>query len=93
VTIIDADPRERLLKKIAQLGPVRYPVVPLEDFFEGNSAPGSIGCNLRKSENPGIAGFFQALKEIRDRPDVQDVLVEIYEMPEDVTTWPFVSFR
>lgn len=91
------DSRERLIRKIAMLGlppqtmedSRRCPLVSLEDFFEGNNDPGSIGCNLRTSDNPGITGFFHALMGIRNRPNVQDVLVEISEMPEDETTWPF----
>jgi hypothetical protein len=60
----------------------------LEDFFTGNNDFGSIGCNL--ADHPGPQSFFRTLKEIRDRPTVQDVLVEINEvMEEDPQTWPF----
>lgn len=93
----DGENWERLIEKITKLGlppqvmgdPRPCPVVSLEDFFEGNNDPGSIGCNLSESDNPGISVFFKTLKGIRDRQNVQDVLVEINEMPDDKTMWPF----
>ena len=64
------------------------PAVSLEDFFNGNDDEGSIGCNL--VEHPGPQFFFERLKEIRARDDVQDVLVEVNEVEEgDETMWPF----
>ncbi len=53
------------------------PVVALEDFFEGNSDEGSIGCNL--TPHPGVARFYDVLRDIRNRHDVQNVLVGITE--------------
>lgn len=61
------------------------PLVSLELFFEGNDDIGSMGCNLL--EHPGTEKFYHVLKEIRNRSNVQDVLVEIMEYDED--TWPF----
>ncbi len=64
----------------------RRPVVSLEVFFEGNHDPASIGCNL--PEHPGVAKFYAVLRGIRERPDVQDVLVAITDdMGDD--EWPF----
>jgi len=63
------------------------PVVSLEDFFDGNDDYGSIGCNLLEREHPGPKGFYAVLKEIRDCRDVQDILVEIYEIEEQ--EWPY----
>lgn len=63
------------------------PIVSLEDFFEGNTDYGSIGCNL--IEHPGPQAFYSHLLSLRSRSDVQDVLVEIYEIEEDSNTWPF----
>ena len=62
------------------------PIVSLEEFFDGNEDPGSIGCNLTK--HPGLDRFYAELKAIRERPDVQDVFVAIHEIDQD-TTWPF----
>jgi hypothetical protein len=85
-------PRQQLVAKIKAQGhsgyEVPFPVVSLEDFFTGNEDLGSIGCNL--SPHPGLEKFFDVLRSIRARPDVQDVLVTIYECDEDdETMWPF----
>ena len=61
------------------------PIVSLEDFFTGNDDAGSIGCNT----NHGGPLFFAPLKAIRDKPTVQDVLIEIYEVGDGETMWPF----
>lgn len=82
--------RERLLAKItAQNAPPGEIVVSLEDFFAGNNDPGSIGCNLGKNQ-PAISTFYQVLREIRAKPQVQDVLVRICEF-DDPTSWPFTD--
>lgn len=62
------------------------PVVSLEDFFGGNADEGSIGCNLPK--HPGLLTFFNVLAAIRERPETEDVLIEIYEAEPDAD-WPF----
>jgi hypothetical protein len=63
------------------------PVVELEDFFVGNSDDGSIGCNLLN--NPGPQVFFDILRKIPDYDEVQYVLVEVNEIPDDPELWPF----
>jgi len=64
------------------------PVVSLEDFFTRNDDRWSIGCNL--DQHPGLPKFFDVLRAIRARSEVQDVLVMIYEYVEDdETRWPF----
>lgn len=82
--------KEDLLKKIYEqednLGE-SLPIVSLEDFFEGNDDIGSIGCNIL--EHPGIEKFYSILKEIRNKVNVQDILVEIMEYDELDNTWPF----
>lgn len=83
--------REELIKKATQQlsedinAPL--PIVTLEDFFEGNDDIGAIGCNL--FEHPGIQTFYEILKDIRAKDSVQDVFIEIYELPEDDDLWPF----
>ena len=85
--------RRALIEKIRQQGepdPMqqrRGPLVSLEDFFTGNQDLGSIGCNL--FVHPGIATFYKVLREIRDRPEVQDVLIEITDLEETEGVWPF----
>ena len=63
------------------------PVVTLELFFEGNDDVGSIGCNLLN--HPGVEKFYSTLKQIRDKSNVQNVLVEIMEYDEGDDIWPF----
>jgi hypothetical protein len=63
------------------------PVVSLEQFFDGNIDLGSIGGNL--GDHPGMDTFFRVLREIRDRPDVYDVLVGITEVEDDELSWPY----
>lgn len=57
------------------------PIVTLEDFFEGNNDESSIGCNLM--EHPGVEKFYYVLLSIRNKDNVQDVLVEIMELEDD----------
>jgi hypothetical protein len=84
--------RERLLQKIQRHGLPEIegplPVVSLEDFFVGNSDERSIGRRL--PDHPGVTTFFTTLRTIRERPDVQDVLVEIYDVNE-VDDWPYAQ--
>jgi hypothetical protein len=61
------------------------PVVSLEQFFEGNNDLGSIGANL--AQHPGMETFFRVLREIRERPEVHDVLVGICGVEGD-GVWP-----
>ena len=64
------------------------PVVSLEQFFNDNVDLGSIGGNL--NPHPGIATFYAVLRAIRERPDVDDVLVGISEVFEN-GDWPSSS--
>jgi hypothetical protein len=83
-----------LIKKINQQGfpwsskDRPYPIVTLEDFFIGNDDLGSIGCNL--IDHPGLSAFSETLLNIREKPNVQDVLVEIKDIEEESEgIWPF----
>jgi hypothetical protein len=64
------------------------PVVSLEQFFEDNVDLGSIGAGL--DPHPGIATFYAVLRAIRDRPEVDDVLVGISAVVE-TGGWPSSS--
>jgi len=85
--------RSKLIDKISQQGlpPIHSntagPIVSLEEFFDGNQDVASIGCNVRPY--PGLDVFYDVLCNIRSRADVQDVLVEIHEIPDDERDWPF----
>ena len=66
------------------------PLVSLEDFFTENTDQNSIGCNL--DAHPGLQFFYGVLCSIRSQPNVQDVLVEIYDIEGVENTkerWPF----
>lgn len=81
---------ERLVAKIAaqnlRQGEI---VVSLEDFFIGNDDRGSIGCNLG-DDQPKISAFYDILRAIRSRPEVQDVLVRICEY-DNPNSWPYTD--
>lgn len=88
---MDSRRRDTLIERIKALGlpsPDRpFPLVTLEEFFDGNDDYGSIGCNLTPMRAPGF--FFEILKRIRSLPNVQDVLVEIVQVEQDHSAWPF----
>lgn len=84
--------REKLILRLKALGLPSHgrprPLVSLEEYFTENEDLGSIGCNL--TEHPGLETFYRVLKDIRSRPSVQDVLVEVVEVEEqDLSMWPF----
>lgn len=88
----DLSRRQQLVNEAnrQQIEMQEQPVVSLEDFFVGNGDCGSIGANLNPTPSPRT--FYEKLKVIRSRPDVQDVLVEIRETSEndpDPFMWPF----
>ena len=90
---MDYAKRQNLVERIKTFG-LRdsdrpLPVVTLEEFFVGNDDYGSIGCNLTPMLGP--QNFFKTLKVIRSKANVQDVFVEISEVSEDPTTWPFAD--
>ena len=91
---MDSAKRKELIERIKILGPPSpdrpLPLVTLEQFFVGNDDYGSIGCNL--TPMPGPQFFFEKLKLIRSQPNVQDLLVEVYEAEEeDQSMWPFAD--
>lgn len=64
------------------------PLLSLEEFFTGNDDEASIGCNLLR--HPGLETFYRVLNDVRSKPNVQDVLVEITDLDEkDNEMWPF----
>lgn len=58
------------------------PVVSLDDFFDGNWDEGSFATNMVGYGLPSLEECYQILAEIRDRSDVQDVLIAIIDCPE-----------
>jgi hypothetical protein len=83
-------PLERITERVTRHGPpgesgVPLPLVTVDEFFAGNDAVGSIGCNLAGAPPPGR--FYELFKGITAREDVKDirVLVIAFDVPE----WPF----
>jgi len=73
----------------SRVGEIDRPIlVSLEEFFEGNTDYGSIGCNLTPMLGPDF--FYKVLTLIRSRSEVLDVLVEVTDINEhDTMAWPF----
>lgn len=85
------DAKSRLVERINRHGKIGdaktpAPLVTLEEFFEGNGDPGSIGCNLPGGVQP--SEMYAAFKAIRARPGVADVRVQV-TMHDDPEGWPF----
>lgn len=59
----------------------------IELFFDGNEDPGSIAANM--AGHPGLVEFRRCLTGIRERPEVQDVLLGIVDFPEG--EWPYAE--
>ena len=80
-------PRERLLQRIGDINDFSRPrpLVTLEEFFDGNNDFGSIGYNLRSP--PGPQPFYELLRQLRDRPDVREVRIEVKDL-ESPRGWP-----
>lgn len=92
---MDVEARRRLVEKalaIIEDGNTLL-AVSLDEFFEGNSDEASIGVNLVPEQHVGLSGYRRALESIRRRPDVQDVFLELTEIPDlnepaDDVIWP-----
>lgn len=80
-------PRDRLLARIGDINDFSRPrpLVTLEEFFEGNDDPGSIGYNL--PEPPSPADIYKLLVAVRKKPGVSDVRIEVKDL-EDPDGWP-----
>ena len=61
-------------------------LVSIEEFFCGNSDPGSVGCNL--AAHPGLVTFASVLAAIRERDEVQTVLISVTDLNTE-DAWPF----
>lgn len=97
----DAESCKRLLDGLANAGArtvgdvMRLGIsVPLEQFFTGNRCKHSIAANVCPEPPYDTAqSWFNHLKSVRDHPQVQDVLVQVYmvEPYEDrsIRTWPY----
>lgn len=90
--------RNALIAKIMEqydqgAGGEAMPVVSLEDFFDQNWDEHSLAPNIAGDVRPPLRECYRTLLEIRNRPNVQDVLVGIHETPyaddpDDFDIWP-----
>jgi hypothetical protein len=83
-------PLERITERVTRLGHPDEPGTPtplltIDEFFEGNSEVGSIGCNLDSA--PAPARFYELFRQIARRSEVKDTRVQITAF--DVPEWPF----
>jgi hypothetical protein len=62
-------------------------LIGLGEFFEGNRWWFSIAVNLGEDAHPGTTVFHNTLRAVRDRPDVQDVLIEVADLTEPDQEW------
>ena len=81
---------KRITERVTRLGHPDEPGTPtplltIDEFFEGNSEVGSIGCNLDSA--PAPARFYELFREMARRPEVKDIRVQITAF--DVPEWPF----
>ncbi len=56
------------------------PVVPLEDYLDGNSDDASLGKGMRRDFN--LAEYAAVLRDVGRRSDVTEVFVQVHELPD-----------
>jgi len=83
-------PLERITERVTRPGhpdnaETPRPLVTVDEFFDGNTEVGSIGCNLESTPTP--AQFYELFRVIGQRPEVKDIRVQITAF--DVPEWPF----
>lgn len=89
------DPRRRLLDLLLALDerdPEHLPVVPLDDYFAGNTDEECIAPNAWGFGRPPIAELYARFRAIDARPEVQGVHVGLNpswgESLDDDAVWP-----
>jgi hypothetical protein len=85
-------PLERITERVTRRGHpddpnTPRPLVTVDEFFDGNSEVGSIGCNLDSTPSP--ERFYALFQEIARRPEVKDIRIQITAF--DVPEWPFTD--
>ena len=86
--------RERLVAKIQALveaDPKVPPVIDLDEYFTGNDDQWCIAPNQWEYGRPELSEFYARFKAIRQRDDVQLILVGIHDdwvMSIDEPDWP-----
>jgi hypothetical protein len=83
-------PLERITERVTRLGHpdepgTPTPLVTVDEFFGGNAAVGSIGCNLDSEPPPSV--FYELFSAIAQRGEVKDIRIQITMF--DDPAWPF----
>jgi len=73
---------ERVDEQYDDLDEDALPVATLEEYFEGNWDEQSFAPAVADEGRPPLADCYQLLQDIREYPEVQDVLVTINEVPD-----------
>lgn len=81
---------DRITERVSRLGhpdevETPRPLLTVDEFFEGNTVVGSIGCNIDCAPTP--REFHALLRAIARRQDVKDIRVQVTAF--DVPEWPF----
>lgn len=87
----DSKALDNLLARVNANGDINDPTTPrplvtLEEFFGGNNDYASIGYNFYP-EQPSPQEFYKVFLEIRDKPEVYDVRVQVNDQSE-LGAWP-----
>src|SRR5690606_34504025 len=84
------DALERVTQRVTRQGhpdaagtPIQ--LLTLEEFFDGNTVVGSIGCNLDPAPTP--VEFEHMLRALLERPEIVEIRVQITMF--DDPAWPF----
>lgn len=87
--------RDQLLAKIQtqyKQDSKKPPVVDLDEYFEGNTDEESIAPNQVGYGRPSLTELYARFRQIKERADVQDVLVGIHgewvDAIDDPELWP-----
>ncbi len=84
---MDKTKRRQLIERLIQQAPPR--LVLIEQFFDGNDDPASIGPNL--IDHPGIVDFRDTLLMLKRHPDVKEIYAQIAELNFGDERWPFTD--
>jgi len=76
------DLRKALYEKVAALHEIdgkHFPVVSIDDYFQGNEDEESIAPNQWGDGRPSVREIYEHLKQIEARSDVQGVFVGVHQ--------------
>lgn len=78
---MDLELRRKFVQHVlASLDANELPLVALETYLRGNTDDTSLGRGMRGPE--GLQAYATVLRQVRARPDVDEVFVEVHEVPD-----------